>query len=150
MRGATKLSEMTSTLEAPNLTYDGMTVGDVFVDTSITVTAEAIAEFRRTIRVGAGSLGVGGDRFAPPTMAAMWTVPRVMFNEWNVPVGGIHARQSWRFMKFIQAGTELRVLICLKEKFIRKERPWVVFQSRLTDGNREEVASGEMTLVWPT
>ena len=135
--------------EAPVLTYDGMTVGDVFVDTSVTVTAEAIAEFRRTIQVGAEPLGIGDDRFAPPTMATMWTVPRVMFHEWNVPVGGIHARQSWRFVKFIQAGTKLRVRICLKEKFIRKERPWVVFESRLTDRNRDEVASGEMTVVWP-
>ena len=133
----------------PDLTYDSMTVGDVFVDTSVTVTAEAIAEFRRTIQIDAEFLGVSVDRFAPPTMAAMWTVPRVMFHEWNVPVGGIHARQSWRFVKLIQAGMELRVRICLKEKFIRKERPWVVFQSRLTDGNREEVASGVMTVVWP-
>ena len=135
--------------EAPDLTYDDMTVGDVYVDTSVTVTAEVIAEFRRTIQVGVQSLGAGDDHFAPPTMATMWTVPRVMFHEWNIPVGGIHARQRWRFVKSIQAGTKLRVQICLKEKFLRKERHWVVFESRLTDENRVEVANGEMTVVWP-
>ena len=72
-----------------------------------------------------------------------------MFHEWNIPVGGIHARQRWRFVKSIQAGTKLRVQICLKEKFLRKERHWVVFESRLTDENRVEVANGEMTVVWP-
>ena len=135
--------------EAPDLTYDGMTVGDVFVDTSVTVKAESIAEFRRAIQAGAGPAVIGEGTCAPPTMAAIWTVPRVMFREWNVPVGGIHARQRWQCAKSIHAGSELRIRISLKEKFVRKERPWVVFESRLTDASGEEVASGEMTIVWP-
>ena len=135
--------------EAPDLTYDGMTVGDVLVDSTVTVTAESIAEFRRATSPDSGSDGGSGEDHAPPTMAAMWTVPRVMFGEWNVPVGGIHAGQRWRCARRIPAGSTLRVRIRLKEKYIRRDRPWVVFESRLSDLEGGEVASGEMTIVWP-
>ena len=135
--------------EALDLTFDGMVVGDVLVDSTITVTAELIAEFRRSITTDTASSGAVDDGIAPPTMAAMWTVPRVMFREWNVPVGGIHARQRWQCGRPIRAGSVLHVHISLKEKYVRKERPWVIFESRLSDSEGAEVACGEMTVVWP-
>ncbi len=135
--------------DAPDLTYDGMSVGDVFVDSTVTVTAESITGFRRATSVDSGRGGEAGEGTAPPTMAAMWTVPRVMFREWNVPAGGIHARQSWRWARPVAAGSTLRVRIGLKEKYVRKDKPWVVFESTLSDLDGAEVARGEMTVVWP-
>jgi hypothetical protein len=135
--------------EAPDLTFDGMAVGDVLVDSTVTVTAESIAQFRRSIATDTATLDGLEEGYAPPTMAAMWTVPRVMFREWNVPVGGIHARQRWQCTRPIRAGSALRVRISLKEKYVRKDRPWVVFESRLSDLDGVDVACGEMTVVWP-
>lgn len=135
--------------EAPDLTYDGMSVGDVLVDATVVVTADSIADFRRAIATGDTGNEEPDSSCAPPTMAAMWTVPRVMFREWNVPVGGIHARQLWHSASPIRAGSTLRVRISLKEKYLRKERPWVVFESHLTGQDGADVARGEMTIVWP-
>lgn len=136
--------------EAPDLTFDGMAVGDVFADSTIVVTADSIADFQRVIIMNDHGVASQNAGYAPPTMAAMWTVPRVMFREWNVPVGGIHARQRWQCARPIRAGSTLRVRITLKDKYVRKERPWVVLESRLTDLYGADVAHGEMTVVWPS
>jgi hypothetical protein len=133
--------------EAPDLTFEAMTIGDVYADTMVEVTDAVIDRYREAIATGLRKNAE--STFAPPTMAAMWTVPRVMFRDWNVPVGGLHAGQRWESVRPVKAGDRLRVRVSVKEKTVRKGRPWVVFESRLTDPEGSLVARGEMTIVWP-
>lgn len=81
-------------------------------------------------------------------MAAGWAVPRVAFTGWQVPAGGIHARQTWECFSRLDRGM-VRLKTTAKRKYRSKERPYVVFESTLSDGAGKLLGRGEMTILWP-
>ena len=55
-------------------------------------------------------------------MAAGWTVPRVAFTGWQVPAGGIHARQTWECFSRLGRGM-VRLKTTAKRKFFLGMNP---------------------------
>jgi acyl dehydratase len=64
------------------------------------------------------------------------------------PPGGIHAKQTIRFHRAIGIGERLEIQAKVVEKYVRKERPYVVsdFEARGADGSL--VSSGRITSIW--
>ena len=64
------------------------------------------------------------------------------------PPGGIHAKQAIRFHRTVKIGDRLSLQGRVIEKYVRKERPYVVsdFEARTADG--ELVSSGRITSIW--
>ena len=64
------------------------------------------------------------------------------------PPGGIHAKQSIRFHRSLAVGEDLSLQATVVDKYVRKERPYVVseFEARGNDGCL--VSSGRITSIW--
>lgn len=104
-------------------------------------------------RIIEGEVYADRDILVVPAMhgflqAASWTVPRVAFTDWQVPPGGIHARQTWECVSELDIETAHLKIIAIK-KYFAKERPYVVFESTLTDEAGMLLGRGEMTILWP-
>lgn len=123
----------------PELTFDRIVVGETYAEREIDVTQEMVAAYAAAV----------GARAAPAClMAASWSVPRVSFLGWQVPGGGIHARQTWQSFRAVLPGSRVRLRTTACEKFHSKSRPYVVFETVLDDP-AGVLARGEMTVLWP-
>ncbi len=127
--------------------YDEVSVGDVFPAEPLrfAVTAEAVDGFLAATE-NAGGAYRGTPRRAPPMIAAVYLVDLLMAR--RSPPGGIHAKQAIRFHRAIAVGEDLKIQAKVVEKYIRKERPYVVsdFEARGADGSL--VSSGRVTSIW--
>lgn len=127
--------------------YDEVAVGDVFPGEPLRfeVTAEKVAAFL-------GATANGDPGYAPQTgrvpslIASVYLVD--VLRSRQSPPGGIHAKQSLRFHRSISVGETLLVQARVTEKFIRKDRPYVVsdFEARGEDGGL--VSTGRITSIW--
>lgn len=126
--------------DRPRLTFERIAAGEVYADREIELTQQMVADYAAAV----GAIN-------PPAflMAASWTVPRVSFTRWQVPPGGIHARQSWRAYHALPGAGKLRVRTAAKDKYYAKGRPYVVFESVVVNEDGLVLGRGEMTILWP-
>jgi acyl dehydratase len=127
--------------------YDEVAVGDVFPAEPLRfmVTREKVASFLQATgnRNPAYASGTGQ---APSMMAAIYLIE--LLRHRKSPPGGIHAKQAIRFHRPLAVNETLLLQGWVVEKYLRKERPYVVsdFEARGDDG--ELVASGRVTSIW--
>jgi acyl dehydratase len=88
----------------------------------------------------------GGARRAPSMIASVYLIDLLMAR--RSPPGGIHAKQAIRFHRPILVGETLGIQARVVDKYVRKERPYVVseFEARGSDGGL--VSSGRITSIW--
>jgi 3-hydroxybutyryl-CoA dehydratase len=88
----------------------------------------------------------GGTRAAPSMIAAVYLIDLLMAR--RSPPGGIHAKQAIRFHRGIAVGETLSIQAKVVEKYVRKERPYIVaeFEAKGTDGSL--VSTGRVTSIW--
>lgn len=127
--------------------YDEVRVGDVFpaeplrFEVSETVVARFLA--------ATAYESLGGDRQprrAPSMIASVYLIDLLLAR--RSPPGGIHAKQNIRFHRAIAVGETLSLQAKVVEKYVRKERPYVVssFEARDRDGSL--VSSGRIASIW--
>ncbi|MBP0440363.1 MaoC family dehydratase [Tianweitania sediminis] len=83
---------------------------------------------------------------APSMLASVYLVD--LLSARQSPPGGIHAKQSIRFFRSLKVGETISIQARVVEKYIRKERPYVVsdFEAKGEDGT--SVSSGRITSIW--
>jgi acyl dehydratase len=127
--------------------YDEVCVGDVFPaePLSFAVTEEVVDGFLRATG-NDGTAYRGAGRRAPSMIASVYLIDLLMAR--RSPPGGIHAKQAIRFHRAVELGEKLAIQASVVEKYIRKERPYVVsdFQAHGEDGSL--VSSGRITSIW--
>jgi len=140
--------------ERPELTFDQLNVGQCYVDRHIAVTAEIVDAYCAAIgtanplyRDRGATQGVA-ESIAPPSLLTMWTPPRVCFDDWRIPQGGIHTSQEWESRRPVRPGEVLRQRVHARDKYLRNERRYVVLETRFENASGELVAKGSMTLIW--
>ncbi|MCO5082079.1 MAG: hypothetical protein M9955_10540 [Rhizobiaceae bacterium] len=125
--------------------YDEVSVGDVFPaePLSFSVTPEAVDTF---LSATGNSVRPGSAQRAPSMIASVYLVDLLAAR--RSPPGGIHAKQTIRFHRAIGIGERLEIQAKVVEKYVRKERPYVVsdFEARGADGSL--VSSGRITSIW--
>ena len=126
------------------LTYDRIEVGIEYSRREYAITTELVSAYA----VAMGATG-GEVAKAAATLPAMWTPPRICFENWEIPVGGIHTEQEWISYAACTAGDVLRLRVTAVDKFIRENRQVVVFGSVFDDQNGRKIAEGRMTIIWP-
>lgn len=129
--------------------YDQIAVGDVFPADPVIfpVTETVVADFlRATGNDEANYRGSPSWRRAPSMIASVYLIE--LLSTRRSPPGGIHAKQTVKFHRAIQIGESLAIQAEVVEKYIRRERPYVVsgFKVRGQDGSL--VASGRVTTIW--
>lgn len=87
-----------------------------------------------------------GSRAAPSMIASVYLIDLLMAR--RSPPGGIHAKQAIRFHRGIDVGETLSIQAKVVEKYVRKERPYVVsdFEAKGADGSL--VSTGRVTSIW--
>ncbi|WP_210496857.1 MaoC family dehydratase [Microvirga antarctica] len=87
-----------------------------------------------------------GSRRAPSMIASVYLID--LLNARRSPPGGIHAKQALRFHRPLAVGETLKIQARIVDKYVRKERPYIVssFEARSEDGT--VVASGRVTSIW--
>jgi len=129
--------------------YDDVAIGDVFPDRPLTfrVSPETVDGFlSATGNDGPFYRDRDGERLAPSMIASVYLID--LLSARGSPPGGIHAKQSIRFHRPIAVGEKLAIQGRVVEKYVRKERPYVVsdFEARGDDGSL--VSSGRVTSIW--
>lgn len=127
--------------------YDDLVVGDVYPSVPLTfeVSTKVVDGFLSATG-NDGHLYAGRPRRAPSMIASVYLIDLLMAR--RSPPGGIHAKQAIRFHRPIDIGETLAIQGTVVEKYVRKERPYVVstFEARGTDGTL--VSSGRITSIW--
>lgn len=144
---------MSMAADLPELTFDVMVEDQIYARRRYDVTAALIDAYsaaigapHRTVTLRDGGASV---QLAPPTLPAMWTPPRICCDRWRIPVGGIHTRQEWQSLAPVTVGTVLDLELRLARKWVERERPFVLFESRFRNAAGALVALGRMTVLWP-
>jgi acyl dehydratase len=127
--------------------YDEVAVGDVYPPEPLTfdVNPSVVDGFLAATGNDSGRYA-GLRRRAPSMIASAYLIDLLMAR--RSPPGGIHAKQAIRFHRAIEVGEKLSIQGKVVEKYIRKERPYVVssFEARGADGTL--VSSGRITSIW--
>lgn len=131
---------------ASQRTYAEIEIGAVFPDTPTVfdVTAETVAAFRAATLDQPQDVGEGAP--APSLLAAAYLIEAISAR--GSPPGGIHAKQSFRFLRPIAVGDRLRTQAQIVDKYFRKDRPYVVASFETRNDADEIVATGTITSIW--
>lgn len=140
------------------LVYDEIDIGRDFDPPVLNLTEEAVGKYLQAVdddtpiyhdQKAAEAAGVGWP-VAPPTTAAIFSRTSVLLQKaGKMPPGSIHARQEFQFVNPFRPGDVLTTKAKVAEKFVRKDRKWMVIESTTTNQNGEVVVIGRMTGIWP-
>lgn len=131
---------------ASHRTYAEIEVGAVFPETPTVfdVTPEAVAAFRAATLDEPQDVDIGAP--APSMLAAVYLIEAIAAR--GSPPGGIHAKQSFHFLQPIAVGDRLRTQARIVDKYVRKDRPYVVATFETRNDTGEIVATGTITSIW--
>jgi acyl dehydratase len=138
------------------LVYDELEVGQKFKPSTYTLTKETIKKYAEAVEdcnpiyldetqardsVFKGLIG-------HPTTAAIYSLNSIM-TEGEMPPGGIHAKQSFEFHAPVRPGDSLTTTATVVEKYIKREKKYVVFETTTVNQKGEKIVTGKMTAIWP-
>lgn len=127
--------------------YAEVAVGDVFPADPL--------QFRVDADVVDGFLAATGNEdprcqgpsvHAPSMIASVYLIDLLAAR--RSPPGGIHAKQAIRFHRAVQVDETLSIQATVVEKYVRKERPYVVSDFEARGGDGCLVATGRITSIW--
>jgi len=130
--------------------YDDLHIGQTFPDEPAVyaVDAATILKFR-SICADALIDGTPMDaavESAPPMLAAAYIRPSQA--PLRSPPGGVHAKQSFRFLHPVRAGDVLSTRLEIIEKYERKGRCYLVCETRSTNQDGAQVTVGRIVSIW--
>ena len=129
--------------------FDEVEVGQLFPSAPVRFTAdgEKVSAFLAATG-NDGRLYRDGDTLArvPSTIACVFLIDLLAAR--GSPPGGIHAKQALAFHRPVRLGETLSIQGRVTEKYMRKERPYVVstFEAHGEDGTL--VSTGQVTSIW--
>lgn len=127
--------------------YEAVSVGDVFPPDPLRFqVAPDIVEGFLSATGNDDPRYAGPSRLAPSMIASVYLIDLLAARQ--SPPGGIHAKQAIRFHRVVKVDETLSIQATVVEKYVRKERPYVVsdFEARGEDGSL--VATGRVTSIW--
>ncbi|MBI5968261.1 MAG: MaoC family dehydratase N-terminal domain-containing protein [Deltaproteobacteria bacterium] len=84
-----------------------------------------------------------GGRIAPPTIFDNDTLR--MLDEKYERFGSIHAKQSWEFKNPAKLGKKVTLTVRVVDKYIKRERAWIVMELVTVDEDGLEICRGRHT-----
>ena len=128
-----------------NVTYDELDEGQVLG----TVTEPVSAEMAGSL---IGEIGAPGKAaLAPPAVFPVLFLKALRRTLGGIPSGGVLAKYELRFGEPVQAdGGDVTIEVSIAEKYVRRERPYVVVQFAIDDAEGNRALTGLKTIMWPT
>lgn len=132
--------------------YEDLEVGQEFPSVEFRITDGVIDSYIEAtedgspVYSGEGSTGSGARRPAPPTLAAVYIRPALMTVP--SPPGGVHAKQRYEFHRPVFSGDVLVTKTRILDKYLKKERKYVVMETITTNQDGQPVTTSRMVRIW--
>ena len=84
-----------------------------------------------------------GGRIVPPTIFDNETL-RLLDSKY-ARFGSIHAKQAWEFKNPVRPGMKCRISVRVIDKYIKRDRGYIVMEMVATDENGVEICRGRHT-----
>jgi hypothetical protein len=128
-----------------NVTYDELSEGQVLGTVTEPVSAEMAGQL-------IGEIGAPGEAdLAPPAAFPVLFLKALRRTLGGIPSGGVLAKYELRFGEPLPAdGSEVTIEVSIAEKYVRRERPYVVVQFAIDDASGARALTGLKTIMWPT
>lgn len=135
--------------------FADFTVGQQF-ETDFELTESAVTDYLRITGYSSplftdlvAARAAGYDRVPVPstfatTYAFVSKVPGI-----ELAPGGVHAKQEFRFMNPSYVGDRLHTVITVSDKYERRGKKYLVFDSLTTNQRGEPIVWGRRTRIWP-
>jgi hypothetical protein len=88
--------------------------------------------------------------WAPPAVFPALFLMALRHSMGGIPAGSILAKQELEFHGRLPVGSDARVVTWVGEKYVRRERPYVVIEFDVRDAEDSPVLTGRKIIVWPT
>jgi acyl dehydratase len=89
-----------------------------------------------------------GGPIAPPTILGNLTL-RLLETHFRIVPGTLHAKQQFRFLRVMPRDAVLRAEGAVRERYVRRDRRWVVFEARFAADGAGDVGVSDLTLCLP-
>jgi hypothetical protein len=127
-----------------NTPYDDLAVGERHGPYEFPVTTQLASQL-------AGSIGEPHDvSWAPPAVFPVLFLMALRQSLGGIPAGSILAKQQLEFQGRLPVDSKARVTTWVGEKYVRRERPYVVIEFDVRDAEDRPVLTGRKIIVWPT
>jgi len=127
-----------------NTTYDEIEVGSVLG----TVTEPVGPQLAGSL---VGVIGAPGEaEVAPPAVFPVLFLKALRRTLGGIPNGGVLAKYELRFGEPLKTGGEVAIEVSIADKYVRRERPYVVVQFAIDDADGGRALTGLKTIMWPT
>jgi 3-hydroxybutyryl-CoA dehydratase len=142
--------------EKPELVYDELQVGKEFEPYHLAITQEVVDRFLQAIgeedsvysNINAAREWGFRRAIAPQSLAAVYARASYLKN-YSMPGGGILAKQEFHFFLPIFIGDELICRAKVADRFLRKERKYVVIEIAAHNGDAQQVSLVRIEAIWP-
>jgi len=136
--------------------WDGLRPGQSLQPSVWRLTGEEVASYVQAVE-DAAIATAGAERsdpavpahLAPPMLAAVYCLRSFVAQDMELPPGGIHLRQLFRFLAPIQAGDTLTTVATVEQCRPRGDKTWVALSTRTTNQSGTLVSTSRFTGVWP-
>ncbi|EHN12987.1 hypothetical protein PAI11_01330 [Patulibacter medicamentivorans] len=99
----------------------------------------------------AGPIGQPHDvALAPPAVFPVIFLKALRASMGGIPAGSVLAKQELRFGEPVPVGESVRTTTWIGEKYVRRERPYVVIRFDVRRADGALAVSGSKTIMWPT
>lgn len=133
--------------EAPalsNVTYDEIEVGKSLGTITETVGAELAAQL-------SGPIGEPVEAAAvPPAVFPVLMLKALRRSLGGIPNGGVLAKQEFEFGVPLRIGGQVEIETSVSDKYVRRDRPYVVVEFAMRDGDGATALTGRKIIMWPT
>ena len=127
-----------------NVAYD-----DLEVDRVLGPYAEPVPESLASSL--AGSIGEpNAVRNAPPAVFPVLFLKALRRSMGGIPAGSVLAKQELEFHADLPVDSTVNITTWISEKYLRRERPYVVIEFDIRDESDAQVVTGRKIIVWPT
>ena len=127
-----------------NVAYD-----DLEIDKVLGPYAEPVPE---ALASGlAGSIGTPQPTsMAPPAVFPVLFLKALRRSMGGIPAGSVLAKQELEFHAELPVDSTGNIKTWISEKYIRRDRPYVVIEFDIRDESDTQVVTGRKIIIWPT
>ena len=126
-----------------NISYDDLVVGERNGPYVFQVSEELASNL-------AGPIGVAHSvMWTPPAVYPTVFLMALRRSMGGIPSGSILAKQQLEFLCPLALESDAKVTTWIGEKYLRRERAFVVFEFEIRNDQDEVVLTGRKVIVWP-
>ena len=127
-----------------NVPYDDLVVGQRSGPYAFRVGEELAGNL-------AGPIGVVQPvQWTPPAVYPTVFLMALRRSMGGIPSGSILAKQQMEFLRPLAVESDAQVVTWIGEKYLRRERAFVVFEFEVRNDQDEVVLTGRKVIVWPS